>query len=389
MGGAKQVLFIANGHGEDSIAAEIIKQLPENMTATAYPMVGPGRAYDGLCEIIGPRFDIPSEGWRHTAGSVARDVKGGMLSSILPARRFLRDQRRKWDKVVAVGDGVSPLMCLLAGLRISIYLDVFKSGYAHRYTRAEKFIIGRTCYVTYCRDTILATSLRMAAINGRSAGNIMVDTVPYGTYDMAGRRSRELAVTLLPGSRATVAESLQVQVEAIGALPEEMQPDLFVALAGGIDPAELARATGYTYTPAKSGVAADRGTLSSGGLTLNLASGVIGNLIEGSDLVLSQAGTATQQALGLGKPVITFDRPDNRRKRMRDEQKLMGEGRILTEPGIAPLTGAVRTLLGDADERARRGEIGRQRLGGAGTLGAVLEELEWGGPPPLYPLAER
>lgn len=372
----KRVLFIANGNGEDSMAAEIIKKLPSNITASAYPMVGLGNAYTGLCEIVGPRAQVPSEGWRHTAGSVKRDLQGGMLAGIWPAIKFLKSIRGGFDQVVVVGDGVGPLLCWLAGLKIDIYLDVFKSGYAHGYTFAERFIIGRVARTVFCRDDMLATILKEAKIDGRCAGNIMLDCVHYGDYDMQARREKPRAVTLLPGSRVTTPENLAKQVEALKLLSRDLIPDVFVAVAKGIDIDALAKTTGLVFSKDKNCEASDLGRLDGDGLTLHLAYGVIGNLIDGADLVVSQAGTATQQALGLGKPVITFNRADNRPKRMADEQALMGDARVLTLDNAEDLSVAIKRLLSDEAERLRLGKIGKERLGGPGTIAAVLELLD-------------
>ena len=41
----KRLLFISNGHGEDSIAAEIVRRLPAAIEINAYPTLGDGRAY--------------------------------------------------------------------------------------------------------------------------------------------------------------------------------------------------------------------------------------------------------------------------------------------------------------------------------------------------------
>ena len=103
--------------------------------------------------------------------------------------------------------------------------------------------------------------------------------------------------------------------------------------------------------------------------------GAMGNLLTVSDLVLSQAGTATVQALGLGKPAITFVNARDRRSRFNDEQMLFGDARVVV-PAEAPAIGAaLRRLLEDGTERRRLGSIGRQRIGGPGAMDAILEEL--------------
>jgi uncharacterized protein (TIGR03492 family) len=372
---SRRLLFIANGNGEDSIAAEIIRKLPKDFSADAFPVIGSGSAYAGLCDIVGPRAFVPSEGWRHEKGSVTRDIKGGMFFMIWPAVRFLKAQRGRYDKVIAVGDSVTPLFCLLAGLKVDVYLDVFKSGYCHRYLGIEKWVLKRIATRTFCRDDMLAASLRARGIDAASAGNVMLDTVPRGTYDMAGRRRHNFALTLMPGSREWTGESLSLQVKALTRLPHDLQSDVFVALAGGIDPERLAAETGLSYAPPESGETSDAGTLSGDRLTLHLARGVVGNLIDASDLVLSQAGTGTQQALGLGKPAITFNRAGNRKKRMRDEQALMGEARSLMPEDADAVAAEIARLLRDPELRARLGALGKERMGGPGTIAAVIETL--------------
>lgn len=370
-----RILFIANGNGEDSIAAALIARLPRGLSIDAFPVVGEGNAYGGLCTIVGPRTQVPSQGWRHTRGSFLRDLRSGMLGGIWPAIRFLRSVRGRYDKVVVVGDNVGPLLCALARLDIDLYLDVFKSGFAHAYSAPERWLLKATCKTVFCRDAILAKALQADGIDARFAGNVMLDTVPYGAYDILGRRNQPLAVTLLPGSRTTTGESLAVQVDALRRLPPELRPDLFVAVANGVMPYDLASKTGLAWVSPRTNEAADLGTLMGEGLILHLATGVAGNLIEAADVVLSQAGTATQQALGLGKPVITFDRTDNRPKRMADEQALMGEGRLLVEHDAGALAEALYRLLVDTADRSRRGLIGAERLGPAGAAARIVDAL--------------
>lgn len=369
-----RVLVISNGHGEDAIGAELIRRFPEDAEVHAYPIVGSGHAYQDFCPIVGPRSHIPSQGWRHAKGSVRRDL-GAMLKSIAPAVRFLREISGIYDKVVVIGDAVGLFLAKWAGLPVSIYLDVFKTGYAHHYPAIEKWVIGRTAAVVFCRDDMLAQSLRKAGVDARSHGNVMMDTVPYGDYDTDARRIGNATVALLPGSRANTPANLAMQVSALERVPRAGSADIFVALATGIDPADLADATGFTWHPPYGQSSTDAGDLVGKGLTLHLVTGAMGNVLEAADLVLAQAGTATQQALGLGKPVVSYNDPANRPKRMADEQALMGEARMLVGNSSEAIAEAVSMLLNDPEERARRGAIGRERLGGPGTLDAVLKEL--------------
>jgi uncharacterized protein (TIGR03492 family) len=374
--GCRRFLFISNGHGEDSIAAAIVARLPKGIEADAYPMIGAGNAYAGVCAVVGPRATLASEGWRNVKGSLRRDIATGGLATVPPALRFLRRMRGRYDRVVVVGDMVGVLACQLTGHRDLYYLDVYKTGAARLYSAPERWAIKHACKTVFCRSDNLAQSLTQIGVDARSAGNIMMDTIPHGAYDAMARRSRPMAVTLLPGSRALTAESFALQVEALRMLRTDLRPDVFLAVAGSISVDELARQTGLKRTAMLSVEPSDLGELSDGDLTIHMArGGAMGNLLEASDIVLSQAGTATVQALGLGKPAITFVNPRDRRSRFNDEQMLFGEARMVVPADAPAIATALRTLLENEDERRRLANIGRQRIGGPGAMAAILDAL--------------
>ena len=374
--GPSRFLFISNGHGEDAIAAAIVASMPQSAVVEAYPMIGAGNAYAGVCPIVGPRATLASEGWRNVKGSLRRDIATGGLGTVPPALNFLRQIKGKYDRVVVVGDMVGVLACYFTGHRGLYYLDVYKTGAARLYSGPERWTIKQACKTVFCRADNLARSLEHIGVDARSAGNVMMDTIPHGDYDAQARRQRPLAVTLLPGSRALTAESFALQVAALRTLPAELRPDVFLAIAGSISVDELAKKAGLKRTTMLSVESADLGELSDGDLTIHMArGGAMGNLLAVSDLVLSQAGTATVQALGLGKPAITFVNQRDRRSRFNDEQMLFGEARTVV-PAEAPAVGAaLRKLLGDDEERRRLANIGRQRIGGPGAMQAIVEAL--------------
>ena len=372
---SRRLLFISNGYGEDSIAAAIIRQLPDGVSAEAYPTLGDGHAFARVCPVVGPRAQLASEGWRNVRGSLARDLTGGGLMTIWPGIKFVRRVRHHYDHFVVVGDLVGVAGCFACGLSRVTYLDVYKTGYGRGYAAPERWLIGHTARTAFCRSDALAASLRVAGIDARFAGNVMMDTISYGDYDVAARRSRPRAVTLLPGSRQLTSESFALQVAALRQLPESDRPDVFLSVAGSVSALELARAAGLKRTGPMTGEPGDLGSLSDGDFVVHMAGGAAGNLIEASDVVLSQAGTATIQALGSGKPVITFVNPRDRSSRFRDESALFDAARVVTAPHPTAIAAVLQRLLTDADERARLGAIGRERIGGTGAIHAIIESL--------------
>lgn len=373
--GPRRLLFISNGHGEDSIAAEIVRRLPAGVIAEAYPTIGDGHAYRDVCAIVGPRAQLASEGWRNVKGSIGRDVAAGGLATLLPAWRFGRRVRNHYDGVVVVGDLVGVAGCFVCGATGITYLDVYKTGYGRSYSMLERWLLRRTAKLSFCRSDRLATTLRAAGMDARCVGNVMMDTISYGDYDPGTRRTRPVAIALLPGSRQFTAESFALQVEALRRIAADQRPDVFLAVAAGVSLQDLARAAGLTVTGPMTGEAGDGGTLIGDGLAIHVARGAAGNLIAAADLVLSQAGTATIQALGLGRPVITFVTPRDRASRVRDETALFGESRTVVPADPDRVAAAVRRLLGDPGERLRLGAIGRARIGGPGAIDAIIAAL--------------
>lgn len=369
-------LFVSNGHGEDSIAAAMIRAMPAGCEVEAYPMIGSGNAYGGTCPVVGPRATLASEGWRNVKGSLRRDIATGGLGTVPPALKFLRQIRGKYDRVVVVGDMVGVLAGFATGHRGLYYIDVYKTGSARLYSSLERWAIKQSCRTVFCRADNLARTLEHIGIDARCAGNVMMDTIPHGDYDAGARRTRAKAVTLLPGSRALTAESFTLQVEALRTLPEELRPDVFLAVAGSVSVEELAKKSGLKRTAMLSAEPGDMGELSDGTLTIHMARGsAMGNLLATSDVVMSQAGTATVQSLGLGKPVITFINPRDRRSRFTDEQMLFGEARTVVTPEAPAIGAALAKLLGDDEERRRLANVGRQRIGGPGAMQVIVETL--------------
>ncbi len=368
---ARKLLVISNGHGEDSIAAEIVRRLPDSIEAAAYPTLGDGRAYAGVCPIVGPRRHLPSEGQRRR-GSLLRDAVAGF--GIRPAMRFMRTDAAAYDAILVVGDLLGVVMCWLAGRRARIYLDVYKSGYANSYSPLERWLLRRAADLVLTRDAILAGQLAAARVAARFAGNVMMDTVVTGPYDADSRRRNARAIAVLPGSRGALAANFALQLAALQRLPGIEGIDVFAVLPRAGDAADLDGLGGARLTPA-SGRDGDLGTLTDGRVAIHLATGSLGAVVDACDVVLGQGGTANLQSLGLGRPVVSFLADDARETRRRRIAALTGDSRIVVPRDPDALAGALAALLADDADRTRRSAIGRARMGPPGAIPAIIEEL--------------
>jgi uncharacterized protein (TIGR03492 family) len=361
----KKLLIISNGHGEDSIGAAIVRRLPSAIAVEAYPTLGDGRAYSGVCSIVGPRAQLPSEGWRNVRNSIARDITGGGIATIRPGLRFIRSTRGRYDRVLVIGDMIGVYGAWITGHRGIVYVDVYKTGFGKSYLAIDKWILRRCAGTVFCRAASLAETLRSSGIDARAAGNVMMDTIPR--LGLPVERSRPLAMTLLPGSRAHALRNFALQIEALRRLGRDTLPDIFLAVASSLDIGALAAAAGLTI---------EDGAMIGHGLVIDLVPGsAMGDALDVSDFVLSQAGTATVQALGLGRPAITFQSPEDRPSRFRDEARLFDDGRLVVYAEPAAIADAVAHWLADPSEIARRGAIGLERIGPPGAIDAIIAEL--------------
>ena len=111
------LLFISNGHGEDSIAAEIVRRLPP--AASSKPSRDRRRQrLRGACPIVGPRANVPVRGLAQRQGLAPPRHRWRRPHTIPPAVSFLRGIRRsRYARTIVVGDMVGIYLCLAAGLR--------------------------------------------------------------------------------------------------------------------------------------------------------------------------------------------------------------------------------------------------------------------------------
>ena len=81
------------------------------------------------------------------------------------------------------------------------------------------------------------------------------------------------------------------------------------------------------------------------------------------------------QAIGLGKPVVTFRTADDRPSRYEAESRLFDAARQTVEAEPMAVAMATKMLLDHPAERERRGEIGRTRVGAAGALPQIIAAI--------------
>jgi len=369
-----RVLVISNGYGEDAMAAEFAHELSRHVDVVeALPTVGPGKAYEGVCETVGPRGDLASEGHRKV-GSLVKDFQKGLAFVAIKHVKFLLDSKGRWDKVVTVGDIVGPVLCFAGGHKVDLHIDVYNSGFARQYSAAEVFALKRCVSKVLCRDDILAGSLRAKGIDAGFAGNLMMDTVPELEFDVAPIVGDKLAVTLLPGSREQAPELFATEMAAIDRLSQRYPMVVLVPVAQSVNIAALIQKAGLRNLIEQNLIGAQHLAVSASfdQTEVHFFDKGIGSLAKHSRAVVGQAGTAVFQRAGLGVPVVALVHDESRPQRVRRNERLMGESRVTSPLEVNQIANKLEPLLKDAKEAERRGKIGIERIGPSGALDAAV-----------------
>ncbi len=314
----KRVLFISNGHGEDLNASEVIKALnrkyPQIETA-AMPMVGEGSAYRRLgVPIIGPTQHLTSGGFVYMDSlKLADDFKAGLLQLTWQQVRAIRTYSKTCDLILATGDIVVLAAacfahCPYASFIVSasgLYEGIMKPPFL-----TDRFLRSPRCKIIFTRDAFTAKLMNQQGIaKAVFAGYPIMDVLAPTGKDLNLIPNVHL-IAFLPGSRlpeavhnlglmlnlaiAITKEFAPAPVQFRAALvPSTMQPDS----QGQIPVRVLAQEFGWEY---KDGQLHNP----TSNITVACHSNAFPDILHQCNLAVGMAGTAVEQAVGLGKPVI-------------------------------------------------------------------------------------
>lgn len=366
-----RLLSVSNGHGEDLIAAEILRHLAD-WSITAYPLVGTGDAYPPSVPRLDPRRTFPSGGFSFRAGqpSLFDDLRAGFIRFWLSQRATLGAQRGRVDLTMAIGDVYCLFMASRAGAPTVLVAsaDSINNG---PYGPTQLRVIRRAVRV-FARDRETAAWLAARGLDAVYLGNVMLDCLGPSGADFSVPEERPV-VTLLPGSRGD-APANSGRLAEVAAAIARAQPEVLFLLslaptveAGAV--AEAMHAAGVTIADgeARAGEARIR-------MTRTFA-----DAIAHATVVVGLAGTANEQAAGLGKPVVAFPGPGVQFTPgfLSLQQRILGEA-LVAVPTAEKAVEAVVRLLASPEERVRRGQAGQARMGepGAGArIAAVLRAI--------------
>ena len=306
-----RLLLLSNGHGEDLSGALLGKALQAcGHQVEALPLVGGGHPYrDAAIPVVANTREYSTGGLGYTSlrGRLTELIQGQVLHLLQALLRLLRI-RKRYALVVVIGDVIPVMAAWLSGRPVATYLVAYSSHYEGRLNLpwpCGSCLSHPRFQAVYSRDLLTADDLSSQL--GRPVqvlGNPFMDSVLADAPALPARRRR---IALLPGSRRPELEhNLQLMLALIQRLPAplissgELAIDL--ALIRALDDAaltKLATPLGWQLREASSGI-----TLIKGSHRIDVRRGQFASVLQSADLVISMAGTAAEQAVGLAKPVL-------------------------------------------------------------------------------------
>ncbi len=399
------MLVVPNGHGEDLIALrvlEVLHKLMPRLSIEVLPLVGEGKAFEkaiseGWLHRVGPARRLPSGGFiNQSISGFWADISAGLLKISWEQFQCVLLAARNGRVILAVGDLLPLLFAWISGSPFA-FIGTPKSDYTWRsgpgfawsdYYHSLKgtewdpweFALMKSsrCKAVAVRDHLTARGLRRHGVHACSPGNPMMDGFVRNPLPASLEAFR--CLLLLCGSRMPEAGiNFQRLLSAVDDLEGESSLALLVALGAEPSVEQLEsglKALGYCPSPASNDLLGSQACWVKGTNKIFLGPGQFFRWADWAEIGLANAGTATEQLVGLGIPVLSLpgDGPQFKWSFAFRQSRLLG-GAVLPCKTGSVLARRLHLLLKDPELCQRVGCIGVKRMGppgGSASLGALV-----------------
>ena len=348
------------------MGALLARELAPDADVAALPLVGMGLAYAGV-PLLDPRAPLPSGGFGARGRGWFADLRAGGVGLVSRQRRTLGRRRGRVSHAVAIGDVFCLWMTAAAGTPVTL-IATAKSSRHDPHGWLEIQLLRRLAGRVFARDEETAGGLRAAGIDAVYVGNPLMDAIGHAATETL-RRPDCHVVLLLPGSRVDAYRNLSALLRLADAVAPHMPVRWLCALAPTLDRSAVAASA------AAAGWSAADTLLTRGAATVLLTTDFSGG-VRDADVVVSLAGTASEQAAGMGRPVVAFPGAGTQFTPafLAAQQRLLGDA-LVAASGWTDAAADVRRLLGDPDERLRRSAAGRLRMGPPGAVARIARSI--------------
>ena len=392
----QNLLFLSNGHGEDTIACKVMEALHEinpDISQEVLSLVGEGNVFtklikDGWLSKIGFSTLLPSGGFSNQSlTGLILDLKAGLLISLWRQWTLINKSAKKGRTIVAVGD-VLPLFFAWASGANYFFIGTPKSDYTwtsgprfslsdcyHRLKGTEwdpwEYWLMRSirCNMVVVRDKLTARGLRRHQVKALSPGNPMMDGIAKTECPKDFEESRRLI--LLCGSRLPEAyqnfEKLLIGIQLI-------QISSPMAVFVPLNSLSMSKRIEFIlinlgFKPTDESIY-ERGIAEiwkKDSLIILIGFNQFSSWANWGEVGVANAGTATEQLVGLGIPCVSLPGkgPQYNLNFAKRQSRLLG-GAVAISNGYKTLAKNVEFLLNSDVDRNSIGLIGSKRMGPEG-----------------------
>ena len=390
----KEILFMSNGHGEDLNASLILQELPKiapNINITGMPLVGEGNAYRSLnLPLIGQPKSLPSGGiFYMNPLTLLKDVSAGLIGFTLYQIRTLLKYCSRYDLIVAVGDIFPVTMAYITNRPFVAFLVSTSSYYEGKLNLpwlTRLCLRSPRCLAIFTRDAFTAEDLQQQGFKQASFLGYPIMDILTPTEKNLHLDDNIPTIALLPGSRIPEAlNNLELLLKVCESLASLEKVQFRVALVKAIQENELeilAKNLGWQYQSC--GILIKKQEENT--IRVECYYQAFSDIINHCDLALGMAGTAVEQVVGLGKPVIqlpgkgpqfTYPFAEAQMRLLGISVKTMGKSYKNSDIFIATAK-TIQSILQDQDylEKCRKnGEESVGKPGGSLNIAQAIANL--------------
>ncbi|WP_320673543.1 lipid-A-disaccharide synthase-related protein [Prochlorococcus sp. MIT 1341] len=307
------ILLLSNGHGEDLSGALIGKALRSlGHQVEALPLVGAGTSYSKeKIKILykGKEFSTGGLGYTSIKGRLKEIFQGQIIYLINRILRLMTISK-KYDLLVIIGDIVPIFASWLTTRPVAAYIVAYSSHYEGQLNLpwpCKEFLQSKRFERIYTRDALTAEDLsKQLKRNVMFLGNPFMDALEKTNTRLPKCSFR---IGLIPGSRfPEIEKNLLLMLSVVKILADEMliheEVSLDLALVNTLSDSNLHRLVNCLGWRVEKNINTQSTELIKGNCTVSVRRESFGQILHSSDLVLAMAGTATEQAIGLAKPVL-------------------------------------------------------------------------------------
>ncbi len=307
-----KILLLSNGHGEDLSASYIGKHLISlGHEVEALPLVGVGKfySYQNIRIILdGKNFSTGGIGYTSLKGRLTELLEGQIIYLFKRIIKLLKNAS-KYDLIVSIGDVLPVFLSWISQQKNVTYLVAYSSHYEGRLRLpwpCKRCLKSQNSLLIMGRDMLTANDLsKQLNREVYFLGNAFME--PLNEYKIL--KKYKYRICLLPGSRQPeLSRNLLLMLKMIKNLPNELfkkeEIKLEMVLVKSLSDIQLSNLVSQRGWSIRHDSLKGILKIINKDFLISVHRNSFASVIHSSDIVISMAGTAAEQAVGLSKPVL-------------------------------------------------------------------------------------